>query len=185
MDAACGDGDFGTTMYVAFSKVLKVLESSRNEDAGDLLSEVGKAILASAGGAAGPVFGTLFASAGNAAKSRTELGVTELVAMFDSSLGEVEARGRAHVGDKTLIDVLDPAVASLKSSAAKGTPLLLTLEDAANAAETGYEQTKSVVAKQGKARYLGEQTLGKPDPGAYVTMLLFDFLRNEAKQRVE
>ncbi len=105
--------------------------------------------------------------------------------MFESSLGEVEARGRAHVGDKTLIDVLDPAVASLKNSAAKGTSLLLALGDAANAAETGYEQTKSVVAKQGKARYLGEQTLGRPDPGAYVTMLLFDCLRNETKQHAE
>ena len=81
--------------------------------------------------------------------------------------------------------MLDPAVASLKNSATKATPLLLALEDVANAAETGYEQTKSVVAKQGKARYLGEQTLGKPDPGAYVTMLLFNCLRNEAKQRPE
>ncbi len=62
MDAACGDGDLGTTLYVAFSNVLKVLESSRNGDAGALLSEVGKSILASAGGAAGPIFGTLFAS---------------------------------------------------------------------------------------------------------------------------
>src|SRR5271157_5466042 len=113
MDAACGDGDFGTTMYVAFNNVLKVLESSRNEDAGAIFSQVGKTILASAGGAAGPIFGTLFASAGNAAKSRTELNITELAAMFESSLAEVEARGRAHVGDKTLIDVLDPVVASL------------------------------------------------------------------------
>jgi dihydroxyacetone kinase-like protein len=185
MDAACGDGDFGTTMYVAFDKVLKILESSGNEDPGTLLSEVGQAILSAAGGAAGPIFGTLFASAGNAAKSGSELDVSELAVMFEASLKKVEARGRAHVGDKTLIDVLDPAVASLKNSAAKNMPLLLALEDAANAAEIGYELTKSIVAKQGRARYLGDQTLGKPDPGAYVTMLMFDCLRNETKRRDE
>ena len=185
MDATCGDGDFGTTMYVAFNEVLKILESSRSEDAGSLFSEVGQAILSAAGGAAGPIFGTLLASAGNVAKSKSELDVSELAAMFEVSLRKVEARGRAHVGDKTLIDVLDPAVASLKNSATKNTPLLLALEDAANAAETGYELTKGIVAKQGKARYLAEQTLGKPDPGAYVTMLMFDCLRNEAKRRIE
>jgi len=132
----------------------------------------------------GPIFGTLLASAGTVAKSRSELDVSELASMFEASLRKVEARGRANVGDKTLIDVLDPTVASLKNSAAKNTPLLLALEDAANAAETGYELTKGIVAKQGKGRYLGEQTLGTPDPGAYVTMLLFDCLRDEAKQRV-
>jgi len=185
MDATCGDGDFGTTMYVAFNEVLKILESSRSEDAGSLFSEVGQAILSAAGGAAGPIFGTLLASAGNVAKSKSELDVSELAAMFEASLKKVQARGRAHVGDKTLIDVLDPAVTSLKNSATKNTPLLLALEDAANAAETGYELTKNIVAKQGKARYLAEQTLGKPDPGAYVTMILFVCLRNEAKRPVE
>ncbi len=185
MDATCGDGDFGTTMYVAFNEVLKILESSRSEDAGSLFSEVGQAILSAAGGAAGPIFGTLLASAGNVAKSKSELDVSELAAMFEASLKKVQARGRAHVGDKTLIDVLDPAVTSHKNSATKNTPLLLALEDAANAAETGYELTKNIVAKQGKARYLAEQTLGKPDPGAYVTMILFVCLRNEAKRPVE
>lgn len=185
MDAACGDGDFGTTMHVAFEKVMKVLESPGSNNAGLLLSEAGRAILSSAGGAAGPIFGTLFASAGDVAKSRSELRVSDLAAMFEASMGKVEARGGAHAGEKTLIDVLDPAVASLKNSASKNTPLLLALEDAANAAEAGYELTKSFVAKRGKARYLGEQTLGKPDPGAYVTMLMFDCLRNEAGRRIE
>ena len=182
MDAACGDGDLGTTLYVAFNKVLTVLESSRSGDIGTLLSEVGDAILSSAGGAAGPIFGTLFAEAGRTTKSRTELSVSELAAMFEASLRKVEALGGAHVGDKTLIDVLDPAVASLKISDAKKRNLPLALENAANTAETGYELTKSVAAKQGRAKYLGEQTLGKPDPGAYVTMLIFDSLYNEAKR---
>lgn len=183
MDADCGDGDFGTTMYVAFGKVLNTLEAARNENIGALLSQVGEAILSSAGGAAGPIFSTLFLSAGKATKSRTELSVSDLAAMFESSQRNVEARGGARVGHKTLIDVLDPAVVSLKNSVAKKLALTLALKDAVNAAETGYEKTKSVVAKQGKARYLGEQTLGKPDPGAYVTLLLFDCLCGESKRR--
>lgn len=185
MDAACGDGDFGTTMHAGFDKVMKILEAPGEDDAGTLLSKVGQAILSSAGGAAGPIFGTLFASAGNVAKSKSELTVSDLAAMFEASMKAVEARGGTHVGDKTLIDVLDPAVASLKNSAAKNTNLLLALDDAANAAKSGYDLTKELVAKKGKARYLGEQTLGKPDPGAYVTMLMFDCLRNEAKQPVQ
>jgi len=184
MDAACGDGDFGTTMHVAFDRVRKVLESPGNEDAGTVLSEVGQAILSSAGGAAGPIFGTFFASAGDVAKSKSELTVSDLATMFEASMKRVEARGGAHVGDKTLIDVLNPAVASLKNSAAKNTRLLIALDDAANAAKSGFDLTEELVAKKGKARYLGEQTLGKPDPGAYVTMLMFDCLRNEAKQPV-
>jgi phosphoenolpyruvate---glycerone phosphotransferase subunit DhaL len=185
MDAACGDGDFGTTMHVAFSMALKILESPGNNDTGTLLSEVGQAILSSAGGAAGPIFGTFFASAGDVAKSRSELTVSDLATMFEASMRKVEARGGAHVGDKTLIDVLEPTVASLKNSAAKNTHLLLALDDAANAAKSGYDLTKELVAKRGKARYLGEQTLGKPDPGAYVAMLMFECLRNEAKQPIQ
>jgi len=176
MDAACGDGDFGTSMYVAFSNVVKTIQSAQGEEIATLLSEVGNAILASAGGAAGPIFGTLFVEAGKSTKSKTELGVVELATMFESSLRRVEARGGALVGDKTLLDVLDPAVESLKKAAAENATLTSALADAAEAAETGYAVSMMLVARQGKAKYLGAQTVGYPDPGAYVAMLMFETL---------
>jgi phosphoenolpyruvate---glycerone phosphotransferase subunit DhaL len=180
MDAACGDGDFGTSMYVAFSDALKTIHSAKGEDIAALLSDVGKAILSSAGGAAGPIFGTLFAEAGKSTKSRTELGVAELATMFESSLRKIEERGGALVGDKTLLDVLDPAVGSLKKAATENVALTSALADAAKAAQAGYEVSIRLVARQGKARYLGAQTVGHPDPGAYVTMLMFETLWRDA-----
>ena len=180
MDAACGDGDFGTSMYVAFSNVVKTIQSAQGEEIATLLSEVGNAILASAGGAAGPIFGTLFVEAGKSTKSKTELGVVELATMFESSLRRVEARGGALVGDKTLLDVLDPAVESLKKAAAENATLTSALADAAKAAEAGYAVSMRLVARQGKAKYLGAQTVGHPDPGAYVTMLMFETLSRGA-----
>lgn len=182
MDAACGDGDFGTSMFFAFRNVQETVQSSEGEDVGTLLTAVGQAVLSSAGGAAGPIFGILFEEAGKATKAKAELGLSDIATMFESSLRKIEARGGAKVGDKTLLDALDPAVASLKKSSAQMASLSSALEEAARAAHAGYESTKGLVARQGKARYLAEQTLGHPDPGAYVTMLIFEGFSNELKQ---
>jgi dihydroxyacetone kinase phosphoprotein-dependent L subunit len=181
MDAECGDGDFGTSMFVAFTNLQKITQANQTNDVGKLLTDAGQAILATAGGAAGPIFGTLFTAAGKAVKGKNELGVSDLAGMFEAALLKIEARGGARVGDKTLIDALEPAVLSLKKSSADNTPLPSALRNAANAARTASEGTKDLVARQGKARYLAEQTLGHLDPGAYVTALLFEHLYAEAK----
>ena len=181
MDAECGDGDFGTSMFVAFTNLRRTAESDQGDDIGKLLTDVGQAVLSSAGGAAGPIFGMLFAEAGKAAKGKDDLGVSDLAAMFEAALVKIKARGGARVGDKTLLDALDPVVTSLKKSAAADTPLQPALESAFGAARMGYEGTKELVARQGKARYLGEETLGHLDAGAYVTMLIFESLYGEAE----
>ncbi len=182
MDAACGDGDFGTSMFFAFSKVREAIGSAQSKDIGRLLTDVGQAVLSSAGGAAGPIFGTLFEEAGKATQARTELDLSDIAAMFEYSLRGIEKRGGAKVGDKTLLDALDPAVASLQKSSAEMAPISSALKQAARAAQAGYESTKGLAARQGKARYLAEQTIGHLDPGAYVTMLIFEGLSNELKQ---
>ena len=172
MDAACGDGDFGTSMYVAFSNVRKTLEESQN-DIGAILTSTGYSILSSAGGASGALFGTFFIEAGKHAKGKTEVNLTDLAIMFDASMEKIQTRGEARVGDKTLIDSLEPAVRSLQESAKAESTVVAALEKATTAAESGYESTKNLVAKHGKSRYLGEQTLGHADPGAYVMVLVF------------
>jgi len=181
MDSACGDGDFGTSMFVAFSRVRNALNTLQSDDVGILLSITGQAVLASAGGAAGPLFGTLFSEAGRVAKGKSEVNISDLAAMFESSQRKIESRGGADVGDKTLLDSLGPAVASFKNSSATKTELCEALKEAAQAAQTGYESTSNLVAKHGKARYLAEQAVGHPDPGARVIALMFEILETSNK----
>jgi len=177
MDAECGDGDFGTSMYVAFDNVRKAMEKQQKQgDVGTLLVLAGNSILSSTGGASGALFGTFFIEAGKYAKGKTEANLTDLATMFDLSLARIQTRGGAKVGDKTLVDSLEPAVRALQEAAATGTDLNIALERSATAAENGSQSTKSMVAKQGKSRYLGEQTLGYVDPGAFVIALVFRIL---------
>lgn len=176
MDAACGDGDFGTSMFIAFTNVYKTVEETQHNDIGHLLSSAGASILSSTGGAAGPLFGTLFLEAGKRSRGRTEIGIIDLEEMFDSSIQKMKSRGGAAVGDKTLIDALEPAVTSLKQSASIEASMKAALDRAAEAAKSGSDSTKRLVAKHGKARYLHEQTLGHVDPGAHVIALIFTTL---------
>lgn len=176
MDAECGDGDFGSVMFIAFSDARKTLDEIQGDDVGVVLSKVGHSILSTAGGASGPMFGTLFLEAGKASNGKSEIGLSDLAVMFDQSLQKIRARGGARVGDKTLVDALEPAVNSLKDTVSSKIALHLALEKAAEAARGGCEETKRLTAKHGKARYLGEQTLGFVDPGAYVISLLFTTL---------
>jgi dihydroxyacetone kinase-like protein len=176
LDAECGDGDFGVGMYVAFQHVQQAVGRSTEGDIGALLIDVGRAILSSAGGASGPLFGTLFIEAGRAVEGRTEIDLASLESMFRGALRGICQRGGANVGDKTLVDSLEPATVSFGESAQAGIDLQCALGKAAEAARLGSESTKKLIAKHGKARYLGEQTLGHEDPGAYVIALLFQTL---------
>jgi dihydroxyacetone kinase-like protein len=182
MDSACGDGDFGTSMFIAFKRVRDMLDTVPTLDISTLFAITGETILSSAGGSASPLFGTLFSEVGKKiAKGKVELSVTDLAQAFESAERKIEFRGGAKVGDKTLLDSFDPAVASLISSSANKTALGTALDEAAQAAKKGYENTAQQVAKHGRARYLGEQTLGHPDPGAYVIALMFETLRVSTK----
>lgn len=176
LDAACGDGDFGVGMYLGFKNVQKTVERQRNGDIGTILNEAGYAILSSVGGASGPLFGTFFIEAGKTAKGKKEIDLKDLTTMFEMSLEKISLRSGAKVGEKTLVDALDPAIESLREASQRKLDILSALRIAAEAAKRGSESTKDLVAKQGKARYLGEQTLGHVDPGAEVMRLFFETL---------
>jgi len=176
LDAACGDGDFGVGMYVGFENAKRAVGQVRNGDIGGLLNAAGKAILSSVGGASGALFGTLFMEAGKVASGKAEIGLEDLSEMFGASLERIRQRGGAKLGDKTLVDALEPAVESLRDATRRNLNLEEALRMAADAAMRGAESTKGLIAKQGKARYLGEQTLGHVDPGAEVIKLVFETL---------
>jgi dihydroxyacetone kinase-like protein len=173
MDAACGDGDFGSTMATAFGRVAKTLGEASGNDVGSILTLAGTSILSSAGGASGPTFASFFTEAGKTAKGKNEVDLQILATMLEKSLQKIRLLGGAVVGDKTMIDALEPAVNAVKEAANAGTSLHSALDRAAEAAKIGSESTKHLIAKHGRARYLGEQTLGHVDPGAYLISLTF------------
>jgi phosphoenolpyruvate---glycerone phosphotransferase subunit DhaL len=176
LDAACGDGDFGVGMYLGFKSVQKAVEEHTTGDISALLSHTGSAILSSFGGASGPVFGTFFAEMGEKAKGKSEIQLGDLATMLEGSLEGICLRGKAKVGDKTLVDALEPAVKSLRESVSHKTEILPALQATVEASKCGCESTADLVAKHGKARYLGEQAVGHIDPGAYVVQIIFETL---------
>jgi dihydroxyacetone kinase phosphoprotein-dependent L subunit len=181
MDAACGDGDFGSTMASAFERAAKAVEEASGNDIGALLMLSGTAILSSAGGASGPIFGGFLIEAGKTSKGKSEVALQDLATMFGQSLQRIKLLGGAELGDKTLVDALEPTVNALRESASAGVPLQTGLDQAAEAARRGCESTKEMIAKHGKARYLGEQTLGLVDPGAHLVSLAFATLADTAR----
>jgi len=173
MDAECGDGDFGSTMATAFETARKMLREDTGHDAGLLLTSMGTSILSTAGGASGPTVATVFTAAGAAAKGKHELNLSDLASMLDKSAQKITLLGGAKVGDKTLMDALEPAVSELKAAADENLSIQNGLDRAAQAARVGCESTKALIAKHGRARYLGDQTIGHVDPGAHLIALMF------------
>lgn len=173
LDRACGDGDFGVGMLRGFTNVKQQIESYEGCDVGEMLMKAGFAITATVGGASGPVFGALFSSAGMKLKGKKEVDLTELAEAFRAALNMIMKLGGAKTGDKTMVDALAPAVEALEEASRAGSSLKEAFEKAAEAARRGAEATKEMVAKKGKASYLGEKTLGYPDPGAVAVALIF------------
>jgi dihydroxyacetone kinase-like protein len=151
-------------------KALERLEGTQGEDIGAALKTVGMALVSSVGGAAGPLYGTLFLQMGSAAAGRDELDLAGWRAALEAGLKGVQARGKAEPGDKTMVDALQPAVAALAD--ADGESEAAALRASADAARAGMEATVPLVARKGRASYLGERSAGHQDPGATSLHLL-------------
>jgi dihydroxyacetone kinase-like protein len=170
LDGAIGDGDHGTNMDRGMKKVLERLQGSNGDDIGAALKTIGMALVSSVGGAAGPLYGTFFMQMGQAAAGRSELDLAGFVEAFDAGVQGVIKRGKAEPGDKTMVDALLPAVDALRE--AGGDDVGEALERAAAAAREGMEATVPMVARKGRASYLGERSAGHQDPGATSSHLL-------------
>lgn len=173
LDAAIGDADHGANMDRGFQAVLTKLAGVSDKDIGTILKTVGMTLVSTVGGAGGPLYGTLFMQAGTATAGKTSLTSQDVVAMFDAALKGVVMRGKAEVGDKTMVDTITPAVAALKQAVDAGAELQAALTEAASAAESGMKGTIPLVARKGRASYLGERSAGHQDPGATSSYLLF------------
>jgi dihydroxyacetone kinase-like protein len=151
-------------------KALERLEATDGDDIGASLKAVGMALVSSVGGAAGPLYGTLFLQMGQATAGRSELDLAGFTEALDAGVQGVIKRGKAEPGDKTMLDALGPALDALRS--AGGDDVGGALEQAAEAAREGMEATVPMVARKGRASYLGERSAGHQDPGATSSHLL-------------
>jgi phosphoenolpyruvate---glycerone phosphotransferase subunit DhaL len=167
LDRAIGDGDHGENLDRGFKAVLAALEASTPDSPAAVLKTVASTLISKVGGAAGPLYGTAFLRASAAVKDREELSPSDVTEALTAALGGVVARGKAELGDKTMVDALDPAV-----KAATGDSVAALLAAAAAAAQEGAEATVPLVARKGRASYLGERSAGHMDPGARSTALL-------------
>ncbi|AUX31026.1 MULTISPECIES: dihydroxyacetone kinase subunit DhaL [Sorangium] len=177
LDAPIGDSDHGVNMARGFAAVRDRLGRLDRGDIGALLKDVGMTLLSTVGGASGPLYGTLFRDAGQRAAGAAALDLAALAGCLEAGLEGVRRRGKASPGDKTMVDALVPAVDALKAAlsapqAADGAALRDALGRAADAARAGVEATVPLVARKGRASYLGERSAGHQDPGATSCWLL-------------
>jgi dihydroxyacetone kinase-like protein len=173
-DRAVGDGDHGVGMARGFAAVQQKLQQRSFAALDELLKAVGMALLTSIGGAAGAVFGALFMGGARSLKGQDSL-TSEVLSLFlNDGLQAVQERGKARVGDKTMVDAL--ALAAQQAQTTVALPLDEALPSVAEAARQGMEKTKQMVAAVGKARTLGERSLGYADPGAISMYLILSFM---------
>jgi phosphoenolpyruvate---glycerone phosphotransferase subunit DhaL len=172
LDAAIGDGDHGTNLVRGFDAVEKAL-AGRGEDApGQVLITCGKTLVSTVGGASGPLWGSALRRAGRSLGDAPEIDGAQLARALEAALAAIQELGAAEVGDKTIVDALEPAVAALRTALGAGEPLSRALEAAAAAAEEGAQATVPLQARKGRASYLGERSVGHQDPGATSTALI-------------
>jgi dihydroxyacetone kinase-like protein len=173
-DKAIGDGDHGVGMARGFEAVRLKLEDATFAALDEMLKGVGMTLMTSVGGAAGAVFGTFFRGGAKRVGGRKVFDSESLSFMLRDGLQAVKDRGKAKPGDKTMVDALEPA--ALKSQELTSAPLDACLAAVTEAAREGMEATKNMVASVGKAKTLGERSLGHPDPGAVSTYLILKYM---------
>jgi dihydroxyacetone kinase-like protein len=172
LDSAIGDADHGINMDRGFSAVRKKFPEMATMDAATQLRTVGSTLVSTVGGAAGPLYGTAYLRAAGAVAGKQELTSADVTAMLEAFLGGIVARGKAHTGEKTMVDALTPALNAAKQALNEGATLEQVTSRAAAAAEEGMKATIPMLATKGRASYLGERSIGHQDPGATSSWLI-------------
>jgi dihydroxyacetone kinase-like protein len=176
LDAAIGDADHGINMNRGFQKVISQLPSVADKDIGSILKTVSMTLISSVGGASGPLYGTMFLRASTAVAGKLELSDEDLVALLQAAVDGIIQRGKANLGDKTMLDALSPASDAFKQALANNASTQEALQQAVAAAEEGMKNTIPLVAKKGRASYLGDRSSGHQDPGATSAYLILKTL---------
>jgi dihydroxyacetone kinase-like protein len=173
LDAAIGDADHGSNLRRGMLAVVEQLETEPASTIGGALRAAGMTLIGTVGGASGVLYGTLLLRMATAVGDRATATTAEVIDALRAGLEGVRARGRADLGDKTMVDVLAPTIDALDAAVASGASLADAASTAAIAAQAARDATTGLVARKGRASYLGDRSAGHVDPGAASTALLF------------
>ena len=173
LDSAIGDADHGTNMTRGMTAAIAKMDSAASANVGEFFKTVGMTLVSSVGGASGPLYGTFFLRLGTSAGATETLDGAALAAALRAGLDGVIARGKAQWEDKTMLDALIPAIGAFDTALAAGSDLHAAADAASVAADQGRDATEPLLAKKGRASYLGERSIGHLDPGATSIALLF------------
>jgi len=184
LDAPIGDADHGINMHKGFSKVSNRLEKLKLRDHSRIMKDTGMTVVSSVGGASGPLYGSFFIQAGNSLEGKSTVNTEDLYECLLQGLAGVKSRGLATLGEKTMVDAMEPAIAAMKHSLQNGKSTVEALGHAVLAAESGMMATKAMYAKKGRASYLGKHSRGHQDPGATSTYYLFKALYEAAQSEL-
>lgn len=176
LDSAIGDADHGSNMARGMTAVMEKCGATPSTAVDELFKQVGMTLVTSVGGASGPLYGTFFLRFGSAAGPVAELDAAALAASLRAGLGGIVARGKAELRDKTMFDAMSPAVDAFDAEIAAGADLATATAGSAAAAAVGRDATEPLVARKGRASYLGDRSAGHLDPGATSTAFLFQAL---------
>ena len=174
LDSAIGDADHGINMDRGFQAVLGVLPTLPQDDVGGLFKGVAMKLISTVGGASGPLYGTFFLRFATATGGKPDLDIADFAAGFEAGITGIQDRGKAEPGDKTMLDALLPAGDALREAIDRGDAPADALAAAVAAAAQGMEATIPLVARKGRASYLGERSAGHQDPGATSSHLLLN-----------
>jgi dihydroxyacetone kinase-like protein len=172
LDSAIGDADHGINMDRGMKAVVAKIDGQPPTDVGALLKTVGMTLVSTVGGAGGPLYGTLFLQLGTATAGKETLEAPDWATALDAAVTGVQARGKAELEDKTMVDALIPARDAYRQALEEGASFADALRRSAAAAEDGVKATVPLVARKGRASYLGERSAGHQDPGATSSWLL-------------
>ena len=172
LDSAIGDGDHGINMDRGMQAVIAKLDDVTGPDIGALLKTIGMTLVSTVGGASGPLYGTLFLRLGGSLGGKEAVAPDDWLAALTDAVDGVQARGKAEPGDKTMLDTLVPAREALEEALGAGASFPEALRRSADAGRAGMEATIPVIARKGRASYLGERSAGHQDPGATSSYLL-------------
>jgi dihydroxyacetone kinase-like protein len=172
LDSAIGDADHGINMNRGMQAAVGKLDGVAGDDVGALLKTVGMTLVSTVGGAGGPLYGTLFLQLGMATAGKSQIEADDWAAALDAAIAGVQMRGKAEPGDKTMVDALTPGRDAFRAAVAEGASFAEALERSADAAHEGMLATVPLVARKGRASYLGERSAGHQDPGATSSHLL-------------
>lgn len=174
LDRQIGDADHGANMQRGFKAVLNKLPAAEEKELSAVLKTVGMTLLSTVGGAGGPLYSTLFMKAGNVFAGKEEFGLQDWIQALEAGYTGIVTLGKAQPGDKTMLDALRPAIDALIEAEKAGDSFPVALEKSSQAAHAGMLATIPLVARKGRASYLGQRSADHQDPGATSTTLLLE-----------